>query len=841
MNDSSDPARKPSRFAAMLRELREARSLTQQELATAAGLSVDAVSALERGRRTRPQPHTVRALASALCLDDTDRSGLLSALGRGGAGGGTEARAGNEARAGDATGVGDAAGTGAGARNGAGTEAMAGTEAGAGTEAMARTEAGTGTGAVEMPPRTLTTRPPSPPAVTVVGRDDEVAGIVAALRTTPGRLVTLTGPGGVGKTTVALVAADTVTADMVAADPPGGVYFADLTDVTDPDDAIAVVARAAGSHADTVTGLAAHLAGAPALLVLDNLERVAAECGPLLSELLAAAPEAVVLATSRVPLRVRREREIRVAPLTPAAAVRLFGERLSAAGAPPPPAGSGDARAIAHDRAIAQLCQRADGLPLAIELLAAAAARLGPPALLARVDQLPELSLSAPRDLPARQRTMAATVEWSCELLGPAARRLLPRLALVPGSFTLDTVDAIAEAGPRNETDPPNSADATGTLTELIEHSLVTRGDDTAGVARFRLLEPVRRYALDTLTPADREQTRRGVARWALRAAREYGARIRGRGDMPAVEQVEADRHVLRLGYEQLVDARRYDDAAELLWSVWLPLWMTGHTHEGLAWTDHLRGDGLSREGLSGDGLSGDGLSERGRARWLVARAGFNRVAVDLFATAERAMRLAERIDDASLAAEAAIFASAAALRLGDFDGSGALLARAEAHMKERLDVERDVWAAVHVPIGTGDGALLRGDRGAAARHWRTAAVMAGELGSGLSVAAILTGCAESARGEGRLADAAVMLAVAGELTPERDGHRPRAHLAGVAAAVAADLGDGPSARWWEGVAEPDAPAPDTAELGKRFQTLVTRADTATATAATAIPTTPHH
>ncbi|MFI7455362.1 ATP-binding protein [Nonomuraea sp. NPDC049714] len=713
----------------MLRELREARSLTQQELAAAAGLSVDAVSALERGRRTQPQPHTVRSLASALQLRDADRMALLSTLGR------------------------------------------------------------AGDGALEMPPRTLTTRPPSPPAVPVVGRDDEVAEIVAALRATPGRLVTLTGPGGVGKTTVALVAAD-----VVAADHPGGVYFADLTDVTDPDDAVAVVARAAGSHADTVTDLAAHLAGTSALLVLDNLERVTA-CGPQLVELLAAAPDAVVLATSRVPLRVRREREVRIAPLGPAAAVRLFGERLAAAGAPPP-AGSGD------DGAVAQLCRRADGLPLAIELLAAAAARLGPRELLKRVDQLTDLPVAGPRDLPARQRTMAATIEWSCRMLGPAARRLLPRLAMVPGSFSLDTVDAIAAQ---------DAAGAVGALAELIEHSLVTRGDDAGLVARFRLLEPVRRYALETLEPTDREQVRRGVAQWALRAAREHGARIRGRGDMTAVEQVEVDRHVLRLGFDQLVDARRHDDAAELLWSVWLPLWMTGHTHEGLAWTDRLHEDDLS---------------ERGRARWLVARAGFNRVAADLFATAERAMRLAERIDDVSLATEAAIFASAAALRLEDFDGSGALLARAEAHMKERLDVERDVWAAVHVPIGRGDGALLRGDRSAAARHWRAAAATAQELGSGFSVAAVLAECAQAARGEGRLDDAAVMLAVAGGLAPQRDGHRPRAHLAGVAAAVAADLGDVASAQWWEGVAESDAAPLDTDELGERFWELVRRADT---------------
>ncbi|MGW6510781.1 hypothetical protein ACWGCP_25145 [Streptomyces niveus] len=333
----------------------------------------------------------------------------------------------------------------------------------------------------------------------------------------------------------------------------------------------------------------------------------------------------------------------------------------------------------------------------------------------------------------------------------------------------------------------PDAADGVGALAELIEHSLVTRDDDTGTVARYRMLEPVRRHAVETLEPVDREHVRRGVARWALRAGREHGVAIRGRGDMTAVEQVEADRHVLRLGFDHLVDTGRYDDAAELLWSLWLPLWMTGHTHEGLAWTNRLYEDDLSGQG---------------RARWLVARAGSNRVAADLFTTAERAMRL------------------------GDFDGSRTLLARAEVLMRKRLDVERDVWAAVHVPVGQGDGALLRGDRAAAARHWRVAADTARKLDSEFSVPAILAECARAARGEGRLDDAAVMLAAA-ELVPEGDGHKPRAHLAGVAAAVAADLGDVASARGWERAGDTE-PAPDSDEFGARFRELVRRADTVT-------------
>lgn len=568
VNDSAGPARKAISFAALLRDLREARSLTQQELAAAARLSVDAVSSLERGRRAQPQPHTVRMLARALQLREADRMALLSSLGR----------AGNVA--------------------------------------------------LEMPSRKRTPRTPSPSSVEVVGRDDEVAEIVDVLGTAPGRLVTLTGPGGVGKTTVALVAAD-----VLAAERPGAVYFADLTDTAEPDDALAAVAHAAACAADTVTGLAEHLAGTSALLVLDNLERVTA-FGPHLAELLTASPDTVILATSRVPLRVRREREIRIAPLGPSAAEQLFGERLAAAGAPP--MGRGD------DSAVTQLCRPTDGLPLAIELMAAAAARLGPPALLERIDTLTELPVAGPQDLPARQRTMAATVEWSCQMLSPAAQRLLPRLSVLPGSFSLDTVDAIAAADAPDAADAADAVGAVGALAELIEHSLVARADDAGPVTRYRLLEPIRR-AVETLEPAGQENVRRGVARWALRAGREHGARIRGRGDMAAVERVETDRHVLRLGFDHLVETGQYNAAAELLWWVWLPLWMTGHTHETLAWTNRLHEDDLS---------------EHGRARWLMARAGSNRVAADLFTTAERAMRLAERIDDTSLAAEAAIFAS---------------------------------------------------------------------------------------------------------------------------------------------------------------------------------------
>ncbi|MFE2336684.1 ATP-binding protein [Streptomyces coelicoflavus] len=712
----------------MLRDLRESRSLTQQELAAAAGLSVDAVSALERGRRTQPQPHTVRALALALQLCDADRTALLSTLGRGGEG-----------------------------------------------------------SSLAMPSRTLTPRVPSPPAVSVVGRDGEVAEVVAALGATPGRLVTLTGPGGVGKTTVALMAVRVVAAERL-----GGMYFADLTDAIDPADAVAVMARAVGSHADTVKGLAAHLAGMSALLVLDSLDRVTA-CGPHLVELLGASPDLVVLATSRVPLRVRREREVRIAPLGPTMAVRLFAERSAAAGASL--AGSGE------EDVAAQLCRRADGLPLAIELLAAAAARLGPRALLERDDQVTDLAVAGPRDLPMRQRTMAATIDWSCQLLGPAAKRLLPRLAIVPRGFSLDTVDAIAA---------PESEGALGALTELIEHSLVIRDDTTGPLTRYRLLEPVRRYASERLEPHDREQALRGVAQWALRAARRHGARIRDSGDMAAVERVETDRHVLRLGFDQLVDAGRYDDAAELMWLVWLPLWMSGHTYEGCAWTGRLHEDDLS---------------ERGRARWLVACAGFNRVATDVFATAERAMQLAEQIDDVSLAVEAAIFASAAALRLENFDGSTALLTRAEAHMKEPLDVEGDVWAAVHVPIGRGAGALSRGDRDAATRRRREDTARAQELGSGFSVARVLAECAQAACAEGRLDDAAVMLAATAELASQQNGHKPRARLAGAAVAVAAGLGDVVSAQERQDMAGTQTAA-DSEDLSKRFRELVRRADT---------------
>src|SRR5690606_17090605 len=126
--------------------------------------------------------------------------------------------------------------------------------------------------------------------------------------------------------------------------------------------------------------------------------------------------------------------------------------------------------------------------------------------------------------------SMAATIEWSCRMLGPEARRLLPRICVMPGSFSLDTVDAIAAVP-----EAADAADTVGALAELIEHSLVTRADDAGSVTRYRVLEPVRRHAVESLEPAEREQVRRGVAQWALRVGRAHGAAIRGRGDMAAV------------------------------------------------------------------------------------------------------------------------------------------------------------------------------------------------------------------------------------------------------------------------------------------------------------------
>ena len=293
----------------------------------------------------------------------------------------------------------------------------------------------------------------------LVGRQRELAEAGELVRSN--RLVTLTGPGGSGKTRLALqVAAEAVEQF------PDGVFWVPLQAVRDP----AFVERAIRTSIGADDGLVEYVANKRLLVLLDNFEQVV-ESAPTVSSLVAATPNAKVLVTSREPLHVESERRYPVEPLGDADAEILFVERASAV--------TPDFRS---SPTVGEICRRLDGLPLAIELAAARLALLSPQELLARLDRRLPLLAGPSRDAPARQRTLRSAIEWSHELLEPDEQQLFRRLAVFAGSFTLQAAETVCDA----ELD---------ILESLVEKSLVRRW----GSGGLGMLDTIREYALERL------------------------------------------------------------------------------------------------------------------------------------------------------------------------------------------------------------------------------------------------------------------------------------------------------------------------------------------------------
>jgi predicted ATPase len=344
------------------------------------------------------------------------------------------------------------------------------------------------------------------PLSSFVGREREVAAVTALLSEPGVRLVTLTGPGGVGKTRLALRVARDVEADFA-----DGVVFVPLAAVRDPDLVIATVARAlripdAGVR-PLVERLAAAIRARHFLLVLDNFEHVV-EAASQVADLLAACPELKALATSRSVLRVSGEHADAIWPLAlpdasgqtsleavaGAEAVRLFVARARAA---QPDFVLTDANAPT----VAAICRSLDGLPLAIELVAAKLRLLPPESLLARLARTLPVLTGGGRDLPDRQRTMRDAIAWSYELLTGDEQVLFRRLAVFVGGFTLDAAADVAESV---------GGDALAGVEALAEQSLLHRLAGGPGDPRFGLLETVREFGLEQLEASGEADAVRG-------------------------------------------------------------------------------------------------------------------------------------------------------------------------------------------------------------------------------------------------------------------------------------------------------------------------------------------
>jgi predicted ATPase len=346
------------------------------------------------------------------------------------------------------------------------------------------------------------------PRSRLIDREPELAQAVALLQREDVGLVTLTGPGGVGKTRLALQVAAELAPQFAV-----GAAFISLASLTDPKLVVPTVARAlglseVGNEAALDERLLEYLRPREVLLVLDNTEQLLATTAPLAAQALELAPRLKLLVTSREPLRVRDEQIVPVQPLAlpdPAQvpdlaqlseipSVALFVERAREAN---------PAFALTPDNAatIVELCQRLDGLPLALELAAARVALLTPTALLARLERrLPLLSRGA-RDLPQRQQTLRNTIAWSYDLLEAGEQQLFRHLAVFVGGFTLEAVQAVClpdATGASSEQGDEEGA-VLEQLAQLLDKSLVQTQQGTSGEPRFTLLETIREYAAEQL------------------------------------------------------------------------------------------------------------------------------------------------------------------------------------------------------------------------------------------------------------------------------------------------------------------------------------------------------
>ena len=415
-----------------------------------------------------------------------------------------------------------------------------------------------------------------PQMTTFVGREAIVAEVRELLMTT--RVLTLTGPGGTGKTRLALHVAGEVVGDF-----PDGVFFVPLAAVTDAALVPSAIAASLGLHETVarspIQRVIEHLGERRVLLVLDNVEQVV-DAGERLADVVAACPAVRLLVTSRAPLHIYGEQEFPVPPLAlpddttdperllHSEAVRLFVER---------------ARAIRPDfrltrdngAAVAELCRQLDGLPLAIELAAARIKMLAPQAMLARLERRLDLLASGARDLPARQRTLRGAIMWSHDLLDAPLRRLFARSSVFRGGAAL--VEAEQVLGSADEL----GVDVMDGLARLVDHSLV-RQVASDGDPRFVMLETIREFAYEQLVAGDdAEVTCRRHTVTYLRLAQALAPHLTGADAGRHLDRLELELGNLRAAIEWALaegDVRIAVEMGSALWRFWQ---MRGHLREG--------------------------------------------------------------------------------------------------------------------------------------------------------------------------------------------------------------------------------------------------------------------